>query len=218
MRTGAPRRAHGRRIVTGSPAVSWQGAGRVAGPNGCIAASLPHTPRASARAPTPSAPAPAPASPAVLAPYHERSAGRASAESWPRVRAGMVVSWPASRHSAAQPPFTIQLGQLYCNTLQPLASQYCNTISSLASHLILQYNPQPSLLLLQYNLGSSPTQICIKIFSFFIIITFFFPAVGKITKNKKNHFFFFFHFHNTSNKFLKIYFSPFPSIFQFVKS
>ena len=79
-----------------------------------------------------------------------------------------AVSWPCSvlyRNTAsASSLLTIQVGQLYCNTLQPPANQYCNTISSLASHLILQYNlvlqynPQPSLLLLQYNLGSSPTQ------------------------------------------------------------
>ena len=40
VRTGAPRRgnggAHGRCIVAGSPAVSWQGAGRVAGPSGLV--------------------------------------------------------------------------------------------------------------------------------------------------------------------------------------
>ena len=52
--TGPPRRAHGCRVVAVSPAVSWQGAGRVA-------ATVPLIPLASARAPAPSAPAPAPA-------------------------------------------------------------------------------------------------------------------------------------------------------------
>ena len=47
-------------------------------------------------------------------------------------------------------------------------------------------------------------------FFFFIINEFFFPIIssnGKITKISKNHFF----FHNTSNKFLKIYFLQFSS-------
>ena len=43
VRTGAPRRAHGRRIVAGSPAVSWPGAGRVAGPSGRVAGARPRT-------------------------------------------------------------------------------------------------------------------------------------------------------------------------------
>ena len=60
-----------------------------------IAASPPHAPRASARAPAPAA---------RPAPYRERSAFHASAVSWPCVHAGMAVSWPASRHSAALPP------------------------------------------------------------------------------------------------------------------
>ena len=55
VRTGAPGRAHGCRIVVVSPVVSWQGAGRVAGQRGRIAATVPLTPHASARTPTPSA-------------------------------------------------------------------------------------------------------------------------------------------------------------------
>ena len=62
----APTRAHGRRIVDGSPDVSWQGVVHVEGPSGRIAASLPHALRASAHAPEPRALAPAPARPAHL--------------------------------------------------------------------------------------------------------------------------------------------------------
>ena len=130
VRTGAPRRAHGSCIVAGSPAVSWQWAGRVAGPSGRIAASLPHASRASACALAPSAPVPAPARPAHLLRAQRRIVAAQPAVSWPCVRAGMAVSWPALRHSPSL--LTIQVGQLYCNTLQPSANQYCNTISSLA--------------------------------------------------------------------------------------
>ena len=46
--TGAPRRAHGCRVVAVSPAVSWQGAGRVVGQCGRVAATVPLTCRARA--------------------------------------------------------------------------------------------------------------------------------------------------------------------------
>ena len=48
--------------------------------------------------------------------------------SWACARAGTTVSWPASRHNLSL--LTIQVGQLYCNTLQPPADQYCNTLLS----------------------------------------------------------------------------------------
>ena len=66
-RTGTPRRVHGRHIVVGSLAVSWQGAGRVAGPSGRVAALRARVPLPSARAHQPSAPARAPAAPSCLA-------------------------------------------------------------------------------------------------------------------------------------------------------
>ena len=88
--TGAPRRAHGCRIVAGSPAVSWQGAGRVAGPSGRIVAFMLHTPPASSRAPSAQRPSASACSPSTLA----RSAYRAPS----------AVSWPPSRpYRRAQP-------------------------------------------------------------------------------------------------------------------
>ena len=122
VRTGAPRCSHGRRIVTGSPAVSWQGAGRVAGPSGRIATSLLHAPLASACAPAPSAPAPASARPARslaqpttrparLAPYRGLPAGRVvvvCARRHGRIVACLATQCsPASSHNTAL---------LYCNT------------------------------------------------------------------------------------------------------
>ena len=93
VRTGAPRREHGCRIVAVSPVVSWQGVGRVAGQRGRIAATVPLTPRASACAPAPSASA---CSPSTLA----RSAYRApSAVSWPPSRSYRR----AQRRVAARP-------------------------------------------------------------------------------------------------------------------
>ena len=42
VRTGAPRRAHGCRVVAVSPVVSWQGAGRIVGQLGRVAAIVSH--------------------------------------------------------------------------------------------------------------------------------------------------------------------------------
>ena len=86
VRTGAPRRAHGCRIVPESPAVSWQGAGRVAGPSGHIVVSLPHAPRASSLALPP-----APQRQRLLAPH-------ALSLSLPRAGCGpSAVSWLPQR-------------------------------------------------------------------------------------------------------------------------
>ena len=65
-------------------------------------------------------------------------------------------------------------------------------------------------------LGSSP-KFNFSVQNFFIIINFFFhlsPEIGKITKITIINFFFSI-FHNTSNKFLKIYFLHFSSKFFF---
>ena len=64
----------------------------------------------------------------------------------------------------------------------------------------------------QHKLGSSPSKFLHQ--KFYIFFFHLFPEIGKIKKISLKTFFF---FHNTSNKFIKIYFfSPFPSIFQFV--
>ena len=77
--------------------------------------------------------------------------------SWPCVRAGMAVSWPASRHSAARPPSPLSQ-YTHCIAIQnsccqpsPIAIQ-CN---------ILRYNPQP--LHLSCN---TPYPLAIQIFFF----------------------------------------------------
>ena len=80
----------------------------------------------SPRAQRPRLRAPAQRLPALRA-YYVPSA-LACAVSWACVRAGTAVSWPALRHSPSL--LTIQVGQLYCNTLQPPAGQYCNTLLS----------------------------------------------------------------------------------------
>ena len=86
--------------------------------------SSPHTPAHSAcRAPAVH-PASCPGSPTAM--------------SWPCVRAGMAVSWYASRH-AAQPqaplPVAIHCIVLQCNSNQTILLQYnilyCNTVYSL---------------------------------------------------------------------------------------
>ena len=129
VRTGAPRRTHGRRIVVGSLAVSWQGPGRVAGPSGRIAASLPHAQRASACAP-------APQRQHLLAP-HARSLAQPAVRplcSQRRVLAPpTAVSWLGNRPCrdtaacpATQPTVTIHL--LYCDTMAYVIQACCNTL------------------------------------------------------------------------------------------
>ena len=92
-----------------------------------------------------------------------------------------------------------------CNTILPFKPkslqykiQYCNTIPILKIHL-----------------GSSPSRFfCTKILFFFS-----FSFISRNWKNhkkiNKNHFFFI--FHNTSNKFIKIYFLHFSSILHHIK-
>ena len=96
-------------------------------------------------------------------------------------------------------------------------SQYNSLYLDTAHQPFLQYNPKscntipPS----QYKLGNSKfPNFCIIFFSFFIINIFFslFPATKK--KPLKSFFFFLGH----SNKFIKIYFTPFSSILLLVKS
>ena len=158
-------------------------------PAACESARAPAHTRMPARARSPVSPAPNTPAPALARPAHLlraqcRIVAAQPALSWPCVRAGMAVSWPASRHSAAQPLLTIQL---YCIAIQI-------ELASAAIHLspltVLQYSflanytclaiqsflqPCNTKIFSQYCLGSSPTQyFCTKFFfCFFIIINFF---------------------------------------------
>ena len=60
-----------------------------------------------------------PVAPRHPAPPRPSASALACAVSWACVRAGTAVSWPALRHNPSL--LTIQVGQLYCNTLQPPA-------------------------------------------------------------------------------------------------
>ena len=115
VRTGAPRRAHGRRIMVRSPAMSWQGAGSVAGPSGRIAASLPHAPRASASSPAPSASACSPLAPATRpAPYRGRPTGRVAGPSAVSQRAPGHFVGVSARHAWAQPAQLPSHSTIFC--------------------------------------------------------------------------------------------------------
>ena len=108
----------------------------------------------------------------------------------------------------------------YCNTnsaLKPSSLQhnfvYCNTMPLQPHPLMSQYNASFAI-----QLGSSPNHFLHKFFFFIFHYFFFFfqlfPATRKITKN----YYYFFHFLEHSNKFIKIYLTPFSSILLLVKS
>ena len=112
-------------------AVSWQGAGRVAGQCGRVAATVPLTLRASARAPAPSAPAPAPARPARPlaqptarpAPCRGRPVGRIAGPSAVSQRApGRIVGGDA-RQACAQPAQLHNTSFLYYSMTSNLLHQ-----------------------------------------------------------------------------------------------
>ena len=191
------------------------------------------SPRAQAARPAPSQPCPArsasapracraPRAPAAR-PLAQRPALSTcctpNAVSWPCVRAGMAVSWPASRHSAQPPsrPATIQyfVLQLTSSPTKHLSHNwiaiqlltYCTPLAT--QPFLLQYNFPSS----QYKMGSSPSRFfCTKnLFYFFFHL---FPEIGK---KKSLKIIFFFIFHNTSNNFIKIYFLHFSSILHHIK-
>ena len=173
VRTGGPRRAHGRRIVTGSLAVSWQGAGCVAGPSGRIAASLPHAPRGSACAPAPSASACSPRTLARSA-YRAPRAPAARPASCPGSPSGSVVSWLPQRRGLAtgrvatrlpaQPPSPLSQ-YTYCIAIQwpksfkcvaihlslPKPLSTCNTTWCIAIQSLANYHYCNTTPALQYN-------------------------------------------------------------------
>ena len=151
VRTSAPRRAHGCRIVVVSPTVSCQGAGRVAGQRGRIAATVPLTPCASTRSPAPSTSACSPSTLAELSlPRAQRRIVAAQpAESQgpaPCRSAPLAISWAGTRArpapslssstiqhfciaapktSLTKPP---QSRYKFCIVTLPVHPTYCNTI------------------------------------------------------------------------------------------
>ena len=106
---------------------------------------------------------------------------RLSAMSWQCVRAGMAVSWPASRHSAQPPsrPATIQCFVLQLTSIPTkhlshncIAIQLLTYCTPLATQpFLLQYNFPSS----QYKMGSSPSRFfCTKnLFYFFFFFIYF---------------------------------------------
>ena len=158
-----------------------------------------------------------------------------------RAQAARPTPCPAPCLSVAATVTVLWLGwALYCNTVQPcLALFYCNITQPVAiqflpllgsfsaiqklycNTIFFPFSP-PCNTIPQYKMGSSPFQIFFfyaRNFLFSILIkNFFFTYFQQLEKITKNHkIIFFFIFHNTSNKFIKIYFSPIPSIFQSVK-
>ena len=174
VRAGVPRRAHGYRIVAGSPAVSWQGAGRVAGPSGRIVAFLPHAPRASACAPSAQRPSASACSPSTLA----RSAYRTpSAVSWPPSRPYRKAQrrvaarpWPYRGPRERAPCLPSCLATVQYFVLPPKSSLYlCNTNPCIATYFF-----QPAaiqFLALQYNWAVAQNSIfCTNIFFFVFLL------------------------------------------------
>ena len=159
VRTGAPRRAHGCRIVAESPAVSWQGVGRIVGSSGRVVASLLHAPRASACAPAPNAPAPALARPARslaqptarLAPYRGRPAGRIAAPSAVSQRASGRIVGVSVRHACAQP--TQLHNTIFCIAAknQPTLAPQSQYKQCIAIHFCLAYPLPVAILGLYHN-------------------------------------------------------------------
>ena len=141
-----------------------------------------------------------------------------------------------SSQATTHPCNTIYCIAIQLPALQPSSLQYKNCIAiqfstptQLAIHFILQYKTYPNcntILFLQYNWAVAYFkflhQFLFFFFSFFIIYIYIYIYIysnyfQQLEKSLKK-ITFFFHFLEHSNKFIKIYFTPFSSIVLLVKS
>ena len=145
-------------------------------------------------------------------------------------------------------PFQPQYSLVYCDTLSQPSLPACNTIFVLQYkpcqaytpklqynnciaiqfscnpfHFRSQYTLNPAIQFLPHNTNWAVANFQISAPFFFLFFfhykyIYFFIISSRKKKSLKSYYYFFFHFLGHSNKFIKIYFTPFSSISHLVKS